>query len=119
MQPVRSRKDLLSPVMNEFTEGNNTQQLLPKKPPGLKVKLKQCLLLFSQLKNTHNLDHYTFFLPKCVYLPNNTRKNTHETNNSEWKMLLAIFMHLFVCTRKLTDTFQLVNKNCMCSYFMR
>ena len=102
MQPVRSRKDL------------------HKKPPSLKVKLKQCLLLFSQLKNAHNLDHYTFFFYQNVFIcqiPQEKIPMKQTTQNG--KYFLPIFIHLFVCTRKLTDTFQLVNKNCVCSYFMR
>ena len=98
MQPIRSRKDLLSPVMNECTEGNNTRQLLHKNSRGLKVKLKKCLLLFPQLKNTHNLDHYTFFSVFICQIPQEM-----ETNKSEWKMLSAIFIHLFVRNRKLTE----------------
>lgn len=60
MQPIRSRKDLLSPVMNECTEENNTRQLLYKKSRGLKVKLKKCLLLFF------SVEEYTQFRPLYV-----------------------------------------------------
>ena len=95
MQPIRGRKDLLSPVMNECTEGNNTRQLLHKNSRGLKVKLKKCLLLFPQLKNTHNLDHYTFFSVFICQIPQEKIPMKQTTQNGKCLVQFS-FTCLFV-----------------------